>query len=255
VAPLRLGRAHPATKGLDAAALPQVELPLRSGPRPSSVVLLERDPKATVLAARRYGVGRVLALAARRSDRGFVAWPELGRLLGQALRSLLAPEGVFEERIAPRLLATPAGDRLDLSGLTGSGGSGGPFALRWRGPEGLPREVGRVVAPAVEPPVPLPALPRGSLAHVEVLDASGTTVAALTYVAGKAAEGRTAEATRAEVAQRLLGLAPPAGVDGRTRRVDLLPWFALAALLLLPLDAWLHRRGGTTRVSPKRDSA
>ncbi|MFM8980956.1 MAG: VWA domain-containing protein, partial [Planctomycetia bacterium] len=250
-APLRRGAPHPATTGLDEASLPEVEAPQRAGLRLPGQVLLEREEpgaspgqgagpgpgaRAPVLAARRAGVGRVLVLAARPQDGGLRAWPQLGQLLGQSLRSLLAPLGTFAEALPPRVLPTPQGERLDLSGL-----APGAYAVQV-GVEGEALGAPQpAVVPLLEGSLPLPPAPQGALVRLEVRDAAGTLRAAQAYVAGGGRPAPSAEATRAALAEALAGLPAPQPPAPRPQPLPWLPWLALLAALWLPLDAWLHR--------------
>lgn len=235
---LRLGTPHPALKGFLAADLPKVEAPLRAGPRLAGVVVLERGPLEPVLGARRFGLGRVLAWLGRPRDPWLATWPELARLYGQSLRSLLPPEGTFEQQLRPRVLATPRGDRLELAGLLPP--AAGPLTVAWRS-EALVQDLGRIDPTQPGEGIELPSAPRGSVAHVTLTDAQGRLAGALTYVAGTAQGPPDAEAARAELARRLAGRVPSAAALVE-RQVALARWLLLLALLLLPLDAWLHRR-------------
>lgn len=243
-APLRLAAPHPATKGLRPEDLPEVEAPLRAGLRAAGQALLVREEPpgsqpatAPVLAARRAGVGRVLVLAARPGDGGLKAWPQLGQLLGQSLRSLLAPLGSFAEALPPRVLATPEGERLDLSGL-----APGAYLVRTGVEDGELGPPQPAVVPLLEGSLALPPAPQGALVRLEVRDEAGQLRAAQAYVAAGGRPTPQAAATRAAVAEALAGLPPPRPPAPRPERLPWLPWLALLAALWLPLDAWLHRQ-------------
>ncbi len=243
LAPLRLRQPHPATAGLEEALLPEVEAPLRAGLRLAGQSLLEREEapgsnpaRSPVLAGRRVGLGRVLVLAARPGDAGLRAWPRTGQLLGQSLRSVLAPVGAFAEALPPRVLATPSGERLDLSGLPA-----GTYLVA-AGVEGLPLSTPlRVAVPLLEGAVALPAAAPGSLVRLEVRDEAGGLRAVQAYVATGAPRAVAPSEARAAVAQALEGLPAPVPVPARQEPLPWLPWLALLAALWLPLDAWLHR--------------
>lgn len=228
---------HPATKGFEPADWPEVGAPLRSAPRMGARVLLRREEAEPVLAARRFGLGRVLALALRAGDEALGAWPLLGRFYGQALASVAAPQGVFEGPPALDVLATAEGDLLRV--LPTGALATGPFTVQWSA-GGESRTLGSVGGPTPEP-LTLPAAPEGTLAVVTLRTPAGERVAARAYLASAAGRAPSVAEARAQVA-RALSAAPVASPALPRTPVPLLPWLLALALLLLPVDAWLHRR-------------
>jgi hypothetical protein len=244
--PLRRVRPHEATAGLDDAALPSVEPPRASKAAPDAVVLLVRGDEP-VLAARRTGLGRALAWLLPPDDAGARAWGDLGRVLVQGVRAVLAPEGSLPGGTPARVLAGPDGARLRVDALLGP-----EDAVRgeWRGtlPDGTAatRPLGPFGDGREEP---LPDGAPGTVATVVLADAAtGAAFPPLTYlVPGGAEPERPGDAAALE---RTLGrpAADPARVAAAVeaapspQRTPLWPWFVLAAVLLLPFDVAAHRR-------------
>lgn len=237
VQPLTLGAPHPALRGFEDEKLPGAEAPRRSGPRLGASVLLARGDQA-VLAARRHGLGRVLAWLARRQDRGLAPWALLGRLYGQALRSLVPPLSAFEGTPPLALVPGPRGDALAWPGVPREVAATG--RLGWRG-AGEVEDLGPASRMLEDEPLPLPPLARGTVGHVEARDGAGAVVRRLTYVAGTARAVPSARETAARLDALALG-ASLRRVPPPVRALPLHLGLIVLALLLLPLDTWLHRR-------------
>ncbi len=179
LARLHLLRPHEATRGLDETALPATGAPRPAEALPLAALLLIRGDGEPVLAARRVGLGRVLAFALPPDAAGLAGWGDFGRILVQGLRSVRAPEGAFAGTEAtPRVLHTPGGGaRLRVEGPEDA-----TEAVRawWAGPGGE-QDLGPVL-PGHE--IPLPAAPPGALASVRLTPlAGGDGGPPLTYVA------------------------------------------------------------------------
>jgi hypothetical protein len=234
---LALAQPHAATRGFADTDLPTVGATRRTGPRLAAAVLLTRE-QAPALAARRQGLGRVLAFAVPPADPGLVAWPALGRFYGQALRSLVAPLSTFEGGPRPYVVAGPRGDALAFA--TGDGARLGPWRARWSA-GGVERDLG-AVDPGDPDPLDLPAAPRGEVAHVALEDGEGRSVGALTYVAGIATDAPSPDRTAARLTEMLAGVTAVAADAPERPRRPLAPWLVAFALFLLPFDTRLHRR-------------
>ncbi len=249
VAPLPLVavRAHEALRGFAAADLPAVGAPRRALARPTAALLLTRSDATPVLAASREGLGRVLMWALPPSDPGALAWAPLGRLFAQTTRSALAPEGAFEFLPTPRVRETPDGASLQV--LWPPGASSGHVDARWIGPAGSSQPIGTFTPDDGEAGRPLPPAAPGSRCRIELTLPGGPTPPPLTYLAARPAT-TAEEAADARALATALGAAledPLTFVRGlpqlsRRERRARWPLFLWLAILLLPLDVFLHRR-------------
>jgi hypothetical protein len=248
--PLVLLRPHEATRGLAPDEMPAVGAPLRSRVAGPAALLIAREGRSTagaepVLAARRVGLGRVLAFALPPDAVGLEAWAGQERVHVQGVRAVMAPEGAFAGTPELRLSRTPEGERLRVEVDPGAGSR--TLALTWHGPDG-PVALGPLEVPTPEDHA-LPAAPAGTVAGVTLEDDEGRLVAPpLTYlVAEPADEGPRAGDPYALA--RLLGRSGPdeapaaaSPVGATPVRTAWWPWWLAAALLLLPFDVALHRR-------------
>jgi len=244
VAPLVLLRPHEATRGVEPDALPAVGPPRRSEPRPAAPLLLARGEDEPVLAARRWGLGRILVWTLPPDAAGLAGWADLGRVLVQGVRSVRAPRGAFARAPSGRILHTADGERLVLDPPSEPEAAG--VRVTWADADGA-RDLGTFL-PGRE--IPLPAAPPGTAAMVRLLPADGAPAGApLTYLASPPRRDVPALGDPEALASRLGSaalevedaplLAPPAT---RSEPLPLWPFFLALALLLLLLDAWLHRR-------------
>ena len=110
--PLVRERPHEALSGV--GTLPSVGAPRRGRLGPGGTPILRRAAEEPVLAAGRPGLGRVLVLALPLSDPSWRAWAETPRVVAQAARSVIAPaeEGPV---LVTRVTAEPDGDRVRIS--------------------------------------------------------------------------------------------------------------------------------------------
>ena len=248
-APLVLLRPHEATRGLDPERLPAVGAPRRATPRRGAALLLARGDGEPVLAARRWGLGRTLVWALPPDAPGVAAWPDLGRVFVQGVRSVRAPKGAFDRSPTGRIVRTPDGERLLLDPAAVASDAG-PVRVTWTDASGE-RDLGAFL-PGQE--VALPAGDPGAAAMVRLARADGTASSPpLTYLTGLPAPSvpRAGDAAALAAAlgppalDRADPLLPPAG-----RLPDPTPLWPLPlalALLLLPPDAALHRRARPPR--------
>ncbi len=257
--PLVRRRPHEAVLGLDPAGFPRVGVPNATSPLTPAAVVLERAGGAPVLGAGRAGLGRVLVLALRPTDPGFVGWADATRLVAQAARSVTPPseEGpVAVVRIAPG----PDGDRLVVAIPEGVDPSAvaARLRVRRRGVDG-DRD-----APLVEVDAGSLAfrLPGGAGDRPSVLleatsedGGASRTLPPIAYV--PSAEPAALRGSDPVALSRALGLLAGTGSSlpvlpsdlfevprrTHTEETPLLPWLAALAALLLPIDVALHRRG------------
>ncbi len=248
--PLRLVRPHEALTGFGDGPWPEVGAPRRTRAAPGAAVLLEREDGRAVLAAARPGLGRVLLWTLPPDDAGTLDWAPLGRLFGQAARSVMAPRGAFGYLPSLRVSHGPDGARLHVAWPRGT--STGVLEVRWRGPEGT-RALGRFRAEDGDGSRPLPAAAAGALCRLEASVPEGPTLPVLSYLE----QAPPQEAKRAADARALaVALDAPllpvgrfvAGLPQveRTSRKPLWPWFVWLAVGLLPVDVFLHRRRSIT---------
>jgi hypothetical protein len=258
-AALRRVRPHEALAGFEDADLPRVGAPLPSTVAEGGVLLVRRADGPPVLAAGRPGLGRVLAFALPSDDARFGAWPGAARLIAQAARSVLRPaeEGLVG---VVRVTPSPAGDVLRVSLPEGfpPEAAAAAFQVSVDGAEGaLPaRPLGLEDDEAA---FLLPSSGRGDalrVARVSVRGADGKTqdLPPITFLAGAAREvEEEADPTALAAA---LGVVPSSPADARLFDVPrrsvptdrpLAPWLVALAVLLLPLDAWAHRRASAMR--------
>lgn len=243
-APLVRVRPHEALEGL--GPLPRVGPPYRARERVGGAVLLRRGEEEPVLAAARFGLGRVLLWALPDDAAGLEAWPEGPRLLVQATRAVRAPQGTRGRELEARVFQTPEGAFLAIDAPPAA--PAGPVRVVWEGPDGT-QDLGARTPGGTEP-MPLPPLPAGAVATVRLLEGEGglpvappTTYLARPPAAPPPAPGDARALAAAlgapaldETAPLLLPAAP------RPLRRPLWPWPLAAAALLLPLDVALHRR-------------
>lgn len=240
-------RAHEALAGFADADWPSVGVPRRAEPRRDGVVLLARQDGAPILAARRAGLGRVLAWTLPPDDAGALAWEPLGRLFAQVGRSALAPEGAFEYLPRPRVTQTPDGARLHV--VWPPGASSGHVEARWFGPDGSQRAVGTFTPEDGDASRPLPGAPANTRCRVELVLPGGPSPAPLSYLVDAPGEAAPQPAD-AEALAAALGtpLGDPAAfvrslpTMQRTQRTPRWPIFLWLAVVLLPFDVFLHRR-------------
>lgn len=240
-------RAHEALAGFADADWPRVGRPRRAEPRRAGVVLLARQDGAPVLAATRAGLGRVLAWTVDPADDGALAWRPLGRLFAQVGRSALAPEGAFEYLPRPHVVQTPDGARLHVRWPPGA--SSGHVDAAWIGPDGTRRALGAFTPGDGDAGKPLPAAPEGSRCRIELALPGGPAPAPLSYLvdAGSELAPQPADVEALELALDA-PLEDPAvfarSLATRTReeRTPRWPIFLWLAVLLLPVDVFLHRR-------------
>jgi hypothetical protein len=250
-------RPHEALAGLDPAALPRVGPPRPADLAPGASVLLAREDGAPALAAARAGLGRTIAWALPGDDAGARAWPEWPRLAVQAVRALLPASGPGAGP-ALRVEARPGGDvlRVSLPDSADAAGEASRLAAERVSSDGaLPAAF--LGVEDGEASFALPPPPRdGEVASAVVSRRPGPggtgpaeRLPPLTYLpAPRAARPRGADP---EALARALGVpvSPPGDpslyeVPPRSRRErrPVFAWFAALALLLLPVDAALHRR-------------
>ena len=249
VVALELARPHEATAHLDRAGLPRVGAPRPARLRPGAVLLMTRGPDAAALAASRWGLGRILVWALPPDAEGLGTWADLPTLFLDATRSVLAPAGSLTRLPFARVVPGPDGDLLRLDPEPGQ--SAEPLAIRWSG-GGRDVDLGWHT-PGSEGEIPLPALPEGARGEIrfESASAPGDEVPPLTYLA-RPPRARPPQAGDATALGAALGgdaLEPGVALfRGRPAPVPtprpLWPLAVLAAIALLPLDVWLHRRPG-----------
>lgn len=252
--PLRRARPHESLLGFPDDAWPRVGAPLPAHLSPRGHLLLEREDRRPVLAAGRPGLGRVLVWALPADEPHFAAWSQAARLLAQAARSVVAPVDPGPTAVA-RVTAEPEGDVLRVSlpdgvsaeeaaasldvvveGVAGPAGAA-PLGVedgeaRFRLPpsaatEGVARVRWTLRGPGgrTEPLPPVSYLPRGGRPARAGPGASGLARAL----------GTPADAPDAPHLFHVPARHVP-------RRIPLAPFLLALALLLLPLDAWTHRR-------------
>ncbi len=249
--PLRVRRAHEALAGLSVAGLPTIGLPRRSEPTYDAAVLLAREDGRPVLAAGRPGLGRVLVWTLPARDPGIFRWKELGRLYGQAARSVIAPRGAFA--FLPEATVEQGPDGAALRVIWPPGETQRRLRVRWEGPNGM-KDLG-VFAPddGVEGRI-LPAAPVAALCRLHLELEPGPALPGVSYLV-EPPPVREPMAGDREGLAAAVGSAPDA-LDGfiaalptgtRPVTVPLWSWFLWLAVALLPLDVWLHRRRGLAR--------
>ena len=254
LAPLHLLRPHEATRGLEPDAMPVVGAPRRATPRHGAPLLLVRGDGEPVLAARRWGLGRTMVWTLPPETEGVAAWPDLGRVFVQGVRSVRAPKGAFDRAPTGRIVRAAGGEHLVLDPAP-PGRDAAPVRVTWTDPSGA-RDLGTFL-PGQD--VALPAGDPGAAVVVRLVSTSVESPPAappLTYLAGlpadvapRAGDAAALAAALGPAALSTLGpLLPPPG-----RRPDPTPLWApllALALLLLPLDAGLHRRAGGRTPGP-----
>ena len=209
---------------------------------------MQRGDDEPVLVAGRAGLGRVLVWTLPATDAGAGAWPALGRLFAQIARSALAPEGAFEYLPRPQVEQGPDGARLRV--LWPPGTASGRVEARWFGPAGAERAVGTFTSEEAAAARPLPDAPAGSHCRIELQLPGGPQPAPLGYLVAAPAEEPLRAADPDALAAGLgTALVEPIAftrelpVLERAVRVPRWPLFLWLAVLLLPLDVFLHRRG------------
>ncbi len=249
--PLRLLRAHEATRGLDEARMPSVGRPREARVRAGAALLLARSDERAVLAAARAGLGRVLLWALPTGDAGAEAWPEFPALLGQMARSAIAPQGAFSH--LPQVRVAQADGRAVLYADWPAGSQHGALQVHLE-VGAQTRALGVLPATATEGLL-LPELDPGTLARLTLTTEAGRSLPVLTYVAAPVpARGRAAGDVRAW--NQALGATEQAPQDWLAalqprseERREPLRWPLLAlGLLLFLVDAALHRRRGSEAV-------
>ena len=246
---LRIVRRHEAIAGLRADGLPRVGPPLPGELRQDAAVLMARDGAAAepVLLAARRGLGRVLQWTLPAEDEGAVAWPELGRLLGQAGRAVLAPSGSLD--YLPRLEVEGGvdGQRLRVHWPRGDTPVG--MDLLWHG-AGETRDLGRLEPTSGGLTLALPAAAPGSRVRIEAHLSDGRQLPPLLYIgATPPAEVPRAGNVTALAAQfgrtprDLAAFVRALPVHTRTQTRPLWPLFLWLAAGLLVVDVLAHRRG------------
>ncbi len=249
LAPLDLARPHEATAGLDRQGLPAVGPARAARLQPGAALLMMRGEDAAALAAGRWGLGRVQMWTLPPFSPGLATWPDLQTFLLDVTRSVLAPPGSLTALPFASVVPGPDGDRLRLEAEPGPK----PRTVRvgWT-TEGRSVDLG-LHTPGAEDDLPLPDLPAGSAARIQLSfpDAPDEIVPPLTYLArGRVAPGpRAGDAAALVAALGAEALAPSTPLfSGAPAPIPsprpLWPYPLIAALLLLPLDVWLHRRPG-----------
>ena len=245
--PLRRVRAHEALTGFGPDGWPAVGPPRRSTPRPLADVLLERGEGEAVLVAGRAGLGRVLVWTLPARDAGATAWPALGRLLGQATRSALAPEGALAWLPTGRVRVTPDGSVLEI--LWPAGVSTGHVEATWQDAAGAPQVLGICTPEDAEGGRPLPRAAPGSRCRIDLRVPGGPVLPPLSYLEAVPTLPELESGDARALAQALDAppLAPAPFLDHLPRRTmsERLPRWPTClwlAVLLLPLDVFLHRR-------------
>lgn len=236
----RMERWHPALQGIDMDAAPALRGFNRVRRRQGASVVLAAPDGEPVLASWRLGLGEVVALTTDAGSRwasGWLRWSGYGPLWTQLVRQVGrtgATDGqtpVFNwvdgEARVRLVLRDDRGLSVPRTGLT---------ARATRGED-------QVVVPmdVVEPGVweGRWAARVGDRWTVHVSDGAGAEVAVGEWLAPPGVEWQERRADP----ERVAALARPvAGAPPRREAVLLWPWLLGLALLLLPLDAYLHRR-------------
>ncbi len=244
--PLRFVRPHEALRGLEQTTWPDVGAPRRVVPTAAAAVLLERADGRPVLAAQRAGLGRVLQWTLPPDDEGAAAWEPLGRLFGQAARSVMAPRGAFGYLPTARVSAGPDGALLHVDWPHGA--STGLLEVRWHGPSGV-QAVGRFAPEDSGSAQALPAATAGSLCRLELSIVDGPALPPVSYLAHALPQplpqAGDPEALAAALGAALIRPARfPASLPlvHRVVRREHWPLPLWLAIALLPLDVFLHRR-------------
>ncbi|MDJ0975856.1 MAG: vWA domain-containing protein, partial [Planctomycetota bacterium] len=243
--PLTLVRAHEAVRGFDASNLPEVAPPRAAETAFGAVVLLAREEEP-VLAARRYGLGRVLQWALPPDDPGARAWRDLGRLFGQGARAVMSPEGAF--RYLPRVVVTPTpdGDRVHVEWPKGDATR---VALTWEGADGTKQALGSFDPGDPQPARMLPRTAEAALCRIGAVLEDGRPMLPVSYLSSPPSAPRD-RAGDAEALAARFGAAPESGAAAasglptgeRERRRSRVALFLWIAAFILPLDVLLHRR-------------
>lgn len=256
-APLLRMRPHEALLGLDPRELPSIGMPRTSKAATPTSVILVRQTGEPVLAAGRAGLGRVIALALPVTDPGFVGWAGATRLVAQSARSVAAPSGAGPEAVV-RVESDARGDRLRVAVPEGVDASEVAARIRVRRRDAGGIENATVVGTdGGEGSDVVYRLPPSTSDRAEVLvearpEEGGEPVPLppIAYLPSKGPPPRIGSDPTG-LGAGLPGRVTPSDdaslfdVPTKRRSTDhpLAPWLAALAVLLLPVDVGLHRRG------------
>jgi hypothetical protein len=259
--PLVVLRSHEALAGLHDAAWPRAQDLREADASPGAATLVAREDGKPALAAARAGLGRSVAWTVAPDDPGVSVWAERSRLLVQATRAVVAPTPA-RPWASVRVESGPRGDlvRVSLPEVSGAQGpevsrAASALAVERAASDGVRRATLLAVedGEAVFRLPPLPAADTRGVARVVASDAGRGEAtlppAPVTYLKDGGvprsrapdpeALARALATPLAEVSDPRLFAVPARSVP---ERVPLWPWLVGAAALLLPLDAFLHRR-------------
>ncbi len=246
--PLRRAAPHPALAGLPAQGVPPLGGIRASRARAAAWIALEteRDGRP-VLAEWRYGLGRVLTLAADLEGPGartWREWPELPRVWAQAVRALAASA---QPTSAPRLEAVLRPDAVHVR-ATREGGAPRLQALDGK----VPRDLETQATPdgGVEAVFPRDSATGRHLIRATAPDGSSRTlvVDVPSRVKAEAAVSGTAEERLRALAAEAGGRYRPEAADvprtpDREREEPLAWWLLVIGAGLLVVDVGVRRAG------------
>jgi uncharacterized membrane protein/Mg-chelatase subunit ChlD len=256
---VRSEREHPIIEGLDFRRSPRLRGLMQLEARPTADVLLSHPDGYPVLTTWQYGLGQVAAFAIDAGPRWADRWLEWDGY--PVMYSQLARWALRRAEGADTALAVEHGDGRSLLTIArrsseGLSDAGGGMTAELVDITDSATEVGATGVPValqiLEPGLWQAALATapGRRYRVVVRDGAGESFAEETFVAPGAAEFRFEEADRAwleALASETGGAVDPAPgeVTGPlatvTTRTATWPWWLLAAILLMPLDAFLRR--------------
>lgn len=247
--------AHPAIAGVDLAHAPKLAGFQELVARPAAQVVLADRERNPLLVRWPYGLGEVAVWASDagpRWARAWLGWPGYPRLWTQLVRSALRRR----EGDTAALEATRRGDTTTVRVVRRAEPGAPPPRVRLVARDGQAREVAlQLVEPGAY--AAQLAVPAADEPVVELLDAAGAVAARRTLTREASTELRD----RGPDLAALGGLATATGGalgDAASARLAAPPHprptsralaglLLLAALLLLPLDAWAHRAARVTR--------